>query len=242
MICPSCGAAYSETELYCPYCKSENKIEAKRRQLLKLKKLDEEAADIKDMPEKIVRKSGKRLLTAGVLIVVCVVIVMLFVFGFSKISLAVEYKIRQKHLDKLESYYMNQSYLEIYEYTDKYKLYDSFYEKYNEIANIYYFDTMMREDIGNINKEENQGENKIYPIKWSLSYGADTLSACKSGMEDKSILGNEDTLSIIYEECAAKLKEELKLTEDEINNLSMKDGGEKENIENLAKEVEERLK
>lgn len=236
MVCGNCGAAYSESDLKCPYCGSENKKEAERRHILKLKEYDKEAEEIKKLPEKIVKKSTKTLMVFGVCAAGCAVIVLLLVLVFGKLSSSRQFKTLQSSLNQLEVYYQEESYLEMREYIARHELTGNSFNKYRETANLYFAYSQMSEQLDEFDKTEKavSGERLLSSIETILYYGADTLSGSKSAIEDKGILGNEDVLRNIYGDAVNELKEKLGLTEDEIRELEDDTAGKTKRIEALA--------
>lgn len=242
MVCANCGAAFPESELKCPYCGSENKEEAERRYSRKLEEFDQEAEEIKKLPEKMVSKSSKKLMIIGICGAGCAVICLLAVFAIGKISANREYKLLQRQLDQLESYYQAQSYPEMREYMAEKNIYGTAYKKYWEVADAYYPYLEMCREIELFGEivADGDGERILYSLQTGLRYGADALDVSQSGMEDKGILGNEDVLAGINEDTVKKLKEELGLKDEEIESLTANREEIIKTTEHIAISVKER--
>ena len=134
MICKNCGNEYDDHEVVCPFCGTENELEAKRREKQDLLKAEQQEEE-----EELERARRKALYKKIAAIVAAVLIVLgavvFFVYKYTTSDSAKAKKAEE--LATLEQYYQDEEYDKVLEYlqTCEYS-YTSDYDKYITVSRI----------------------------------------------------------------------------------------------------------
>lgn len=137
MICKNCGAKISQDILLCPYCGTENSDVAKKEQQDYINDYEKKKQELKNVPQKVLKKTTKWLWYCGCGIIGIVILAIIVVMGFSKLTEGDMLAKQEKELAKLESYYVAGDYEAMCKYLDKVVRYGGSYEKYRRVDEIY---------------------------------------------------------------------------------------------------------
>lgn len=226
MICRNCGAEYDKGNISCPYCGTENVQTAGKQKREILKDYDREEARIRKEAEAFPQKTANKLTKAiifvlGILIFAGVLISVIYIL-YGKLSVRISYRQEQIYLEKLEELYQEGRYEEMEEYCRKKELYGRTYQKYTQVIEINRCYERMEagmDEIQSIAAESFSREEKEklcdYWVKDVLSQAADILQKSREYADDRSFLGNEQTLEEFYTNCVKRLQE-FGYTEEEI--------------------------
>ena len=140
MICKNCGAKISKDELLCPYCGTENSEVAQREQQDYIKAYKKKKRMLKNVPEKVVKKTTKWLMYCAMGMFGIVILILIVVFAFSKLTNGDVMARQEMELAKLEEYYVAADYEKMSGYLERLDSTGSRggrYEKYWRIARLY---------------------------------------------------------------------------------------------------------
>ena len=134
MICKNCQNEYDDHEVVCPFCGTENELEAKRREKQDLLKAEQQEE------EEELERARRRALYKKIAAIVAAVLIVLgavvfFVYKYTTSDSAKEKKAEE--LATLEQYYQDEEYDKVLEYlqTCEYS-YTSDYDKYITVSRI----------------------------------------------------------------------------------------------------------
>ena len=233
MICKSCGAEYDNACIRCPYCETENSEAMGKWKKGILQNYDREAAGIRkemeNYPQKTAEKQTKKIVfIVGLLAIIGIFLTFLFIM-FGKLSVRIQYKQEQAHLNRLEELYQEEKYQEIDEYIRKNDLFGRNYQKYVQVVNINKAIEGMDVDLEKIQMivaENFSMEEKImqcdYWMNDVLHQAGYVLRTSREYADDQFFLENEQVLKKFYEDCVKKLVE-WGYTEDEISQITQWD-------------------
>ena len=158
-----------------------------------------------------------------------------------KFSVNAGHKKEQKHLTKLEEFYQAKDYAAIDEYLSDKDLWDSSYEKYDEISRVYTYYAYLENDIMHIREildsEMTEDEKASQVSMWCESVIEDASSVLEQSAkysEDMQFLGNEEELERFYHNVVTLLAE-FGYTKEEIELIRQveKDNIQRELLEKL---------
>lgn len=213
MICKNCGNEYDEHEVVCPFCGTENELEAKRREKQDLLKAERQEEDEeKEKAERIALFKKIGIISAAVLVVL--LCIFFFVYKYTTSDTAVEKKAEE--LATLENYYQNQEYAEIIDYLQDCEYsYTSDYEKYITVSRIA---SAGEQYIGKMEKlrEQSKTENVTPTLSNTLSEILGQLKILNKYESDGFVYGEEEVVRYYQEIYRHDLLEVALLTEDEL--------------------------
>lgn len=230
MICSDCGAEYNETDLQCPYCGRENEKAAEKMKQEKLRMLEQEAEQIRTLPKKKLNESTKRLVKISMVVAGVVAALILISVVASHIQSLVKYHADTEKMDTLQEYYDERDYEGLMNYVNEKNIYESKFEKYAEVGNIYEEYLWDEGQIDEYHKMQGQQFWKEKNIEERKNLGFDTIfyltkglaRACVSCKEQISTYGEFDDVEP-YEQlemmCRELLEKELLYTGQEIEEL-----------------------
>lgn len=221
MYCKNCGAQIEDNVLQCPYCDFENEKVAQKEQDAHIEYYDNKTKKLKQLPDKIVNKTTKYLLMAAGAVFVLFIIVLVVVFIVSSIKSKTDLPMQEKHLKKLEEYYVSGQYDKLGEYLDEKDLHGGSYQKYTVADNLYYF---MELEINSLK------QNYEYAVKIDIdeTYLASNLEEIFKNMikieglrDDGFKYGEEAAAVYVENEYKNALKTYAFLTEEEIEAVTL---------------------
>ena len=137
MKCTGCNAEIDEQTLICPYCGAENEELARRAQAEEIQYYKNKTSELKELPDRVVKASGKWILR----IVVAALVVFIAAFILVRI---INCNADKKSVDKLnnetatlEEYYKSGNYAEMSKYLDSLEYRGATFEKYRRVARLY---------------------------------------------------------------------------------------------------------
>ena len=200
-ICQNCGARYEDERTVCPYCGAEDRKLSKRQYREKINRLRKQRQDIRSLPKMIPRKAVK-VLGIGVIVAVALfalaLVVLLIVQNIRKSGAQ---RLEEKNIALMEEYLQNEQFQELYDFYKELPYTYARYDKYKEVADVYYFYTVLERDLEWYQQAlENSSEEFV------SEYRRDLLKALKQlrdevteREDDQSRMGNESFLRRIYE-------------------------------------------
>ena len=119
MICPNCGAEFSDDTLACPYCGCENETAAKAHQKAEISGIYAKIAALLQRPEQTVRRASRLLLRIGLILIGIFLIALLAAFLYARISPEMAYQKQREQLEQLEALYQEGDYTKMYQTLEK---------------------------------------------------------------------------------------------------------------------------
>lgn len=231
ITCVSCGAKYDKNKIRCPYCYTENHIAAKKEKKQILAGYDKEADDIredmKNYPKRTAKKWTGYLVKGLVILFILGILVTVGIFVYGKRSAGKEYNQKQKQVEILEGFLQDKDYDGLADYISEYELYDNCFDPYLQIRSVYWdyeYLEDLADDLDNVKEYTSLGREEQVSIlyNWSVStvnQGYWVLNKCRDYIEDMAILGNEEILQDLYEDCEQILMN-VGLTKEDVMELS----------------------
>ena len=145
--CENCGAEYSSELSVCPYCGAENFRRSQKEQLDYLKKKKEETEALYELPSKKARKATRNSTWVLIFAAVLVVFVTACMFIISGINNNNRIKKREELLSLLEEAYLKNDYEQIGKILDENEIYQSSFDKYLDLSEVYRDYTVAREGL-----------------------------------------------------------------------------------------------
>ena len=142
-ICQNCGARYEDERTVCPYCGAEDRKLSKRQYREKINRLRKQRQDIRSLPKMIPRKAVKVLgigVLAAVALFALALVVLLIVQNIRKSGAQ---RSEEKNIALMEEYLQNEQFQELYDFYKELPYTYARYDKYKEVADVYYFYTVL---------------------------------------------------------------------------------------------------
>lgn len=213
MICENCGAKYPDTDIKCSFCGGENPLAAEKKKVEKFEELHQESVEMVKLPEKIVKKSTKRMFRIGFILIGVAILLLASVLVGARMSVNQKHKTRLRDMEKIETLYRDGNYDEMYTFILQSSILSGDSLKYFQVGESYHF----YQDAKDALKEEGKLTDDLSFYLLTDCYHG--LRTSKEAMEDKAVLGNEELLQTIYHDITEILLNECMLTEDEILKL-----------------------
>lgn len=236
MICKNCGAEYPDSDLQCPYCRTENIKVALRRKKEILQGYDKEEKQIRaetaEFPKKTVNKWTKYIIIAlGIAAAVGVLFGIIALIG-TIVSTDYEYQKKQDYEKELEKLFVAGDYAAMDEYMTEEEIRG--YDKYDQVCDMYGYYLRIKEGYdgimeGNIDMYDNRQEweeSQEYLFKSVLSGGMRLADDYERYGQDNIFLGNEDALEELYE-AGMKELEKYGFTKEDMEQLVQDEEGPK---------------
>lgn len=211
MKCKVCGANYDSRLNRCPFCMSENEIQAANVLDEELKACEQETEEmIQKLPHRLAMKSGSLILTGIVLVGIVCGAFICFADDIFQTSAELQEANMEKHKEKMERHLEDQDYEALYDYLLDHSLYGDGYEKYREVEEVYFeYRGFLRnlEWISELQKE-NRGdeETRRDAIFYTLNDAFGCLNKARKGFSDLIPRRNEEHLEYLYNQVVEELE------------------------------------
>lgn len=219
MRCENCGAEYRMKDVSCPFCQSENPVLAEIRKEDVLKKYDREAQRMRNtVPDKTMKKWTGLLITVCVALAGLALLTGIILAIWAPIKARMDYRMHQRHEQKLEEMLAKQDIEGIYRYIYDKHIYSYDFPKFREIQYMYgsYSSYQYNREILEDYKEdtfrdaydESRMREETEAICSKLiQYGSETMQLCRQYSRDGMIYGDEALFEEYYEEICRELRE-----------------------------------
>ena len=137
MICKNCSAEISDDILLCPYCGTENQKVAEKEQQDYIDSYRKKKNNLKNVPNKVVKKTTKGLVYVAGAILGFIVLAILVIGAFSGLVSGNVLAKQEKEIAKLEKYYAEGDYEAMSQYYEKVGRGGGSYEKYKRVSRVY---------------------------------------------------------------------------------------------------------
>ncbi len=244
ITCKNCGAEYDEVLDRCPYCGQENEVKSEQKYATKLRHLETERKGLPFLPKRIVNMVGNTLFKVILLAVVVIVAGVFIMTGIGKLRDRREQEKEDKNVQVMEQMLQDRDYEELYTFYRKQEYTYLTYDKYDEIATVYYHylrlqslwesyekyvgkvsDDLLIDDIAGIMQEwkrlQTQGQEMI---------------------EDRKRMGNEQYLQEIMDMGKAFVMEKTGAEEELLQEIVQLDSEDEEGFRSYAEELWEKQK
>ena len=172
MICKNCSAKISEDVLLCPYCGTENPLVAQKEQQDYIDGYERRKRKLKNVPEKVVGKTTKGLVYGAGITLGVIILALIVVMAFSKITTGDALAKQEKEIAKLEEYYADGNYEAMSQYLEKIGKWGGSYEKYNRISGVYssmdWHIEMLQDDAEYVKKIDLDAMSVENHIEWCV--------------------------------------------------------------------------
>lgn len=221
MKCKNCGANYRTRELKCPYCGTENMIG--KIWLIERDTVDQQYEEA----QKTVGKGNMRyvankvmnriILVSTVLFFLCILLVILAAMGYSSYKKLYKNINKEKIESRMEEYYQNGEYGELYDYMTKYDLYSLENYIYSQAAFVgvdyEYYKTDMLSFLSTPD-EDKASREYLFSNAFKFSIRTYTLDA---GLYSEEVPENQE----LYDSCRLEImsfwKGMLGMTDEEVD-------------------------
>lgn len=228
MKCMNCGASIEDVAIVCPFCGTENEQLAHKEQQEAINYYKNKTKKLKNLPDRVVRKSTKWICIAAAGMVVIVTIVIILSRVLSDIHTDASVDKQNEQLAQLEEYYIQEKYMEMDEYLDSLDdRYTVTYEKYYRVGKAYSSMEWRTEAIVNWwDYITDYPENvTVLDTATALSYVMDGLYEIQEWEEEGFLYGEGEVCLEFAEEYYDFLNEYTGLNEEEIDKaLAIYDG------------------
>ncbi len=220
--CENCGASFSSEEKFCPYCGAENVPVSVREQMDYIRDLKRREAELNTVvPHEKAKSYTRKVNRIGLGIVALFVLLALLVSGFAFVRNARKRSFQKEALRTLEGYYQTKNFSAMEEYlNDHYELYSATFDKYNEIAEIYYCYRNGKEYLDEDLKwlKESQFDNSLVAdtLKYDLSYFFRGMWKIRMLEENDYIFDEQEGAEYLRELIMIQLRDVCMLTDEEI--------------------------
>lgn len=188
-ICQNCGARYEDEQTVCPYCGAEDRKLSNRQYREKINRLRKQRQDIRSLPKMIPRKAVK-VLGIGVLAAVAMFALALGVLLIvQNIRKSGAQRLEEKNIALMEEYLQNGQFQELYDFYKELPYTYARYDKYKEVADVYYFYTVLERDLDWHQQDQRELLKDLKRLRDEVTERED----------DQSRMGNESFLRRIYE-------------------------------------------
>lgn len=229
MICSYCGASYRKNAERCPNCQSENPLMVEKRKNKVRQAIDDRAMEeVRDLPQKKVKKAHTVVVIVLVGLLALLVIGCVLGYTLTKYKAKLEYAAYEHHVEKLEQLIAKEQWEEFEDYYYDNECWGSRYEKYAQLIDarvhgiyniMYYCDEYHRMlSEGNLEgANRNQYCDRAKKdLEQVFGYYADFCGENQKKVNDRVILGNEKLLKQWEEEITLYLQDSLQMTEEEL--------------------------
>lgn len=223
MTCNSCGSEYDERMAQCPYCGSENEAFARKEQRDYILSYEKKIDELDSVPRQMAKKAANKVIKIIAVIVALFLILAGIVWLITRREASQALERQQSKLAKLEEYYQSGDYAAIGDYLQEIDDYGSSYRKYEQIEQVYYrYENILKS--AKLHKELlgqyflSMPEEKLVSdyFVWDLKDCFRQLRMIREIEEDDFPYGNEEGICDIRDKYIEILKTELLLTEEEI--------------------------
>ena len=217
MICKNCGAKISEDVLLCPYCGTENQAVAQKEQQEYIDGYKKRKRMLKKVPEKVVKKTTKGLVYGAGVTLGIVILLLIVVMAFSKITTGDALAKQEKEIDKLEAYYVVGDYEAMSGYLETIDKMGGSYEKYNRVSGVYsamdWHVEMLKDDMEYVKKIDLDAMSVENHIEWCI----EPLAEIYEWEEMDFPYGEKDGALYVRKQYMNAFKDYMLLTEEEIH-------------------------
>ena len=232
MICKNCSAKIRDDVLLCPYCGTENQKVAQKEQQDYIDGYESKKRKLKKVPEKVVRKTTKGLVYGAGITLGIIILALIVVTAFSKITTGDALAKQEKELAKLESYYVDADYEAMSNYLEKIDKRGGSYEKYNRISGVYsamdWHVEMLKDDTEYVQKIDLDAMSVESHIEWCI----EPLAEIYEWEEMDFPYGEKDGALYVRKQYMNAFKNYMLLTDEEIESaILMYLDGERDNME-----------
>ncbi|MBR6638442.1 MAG: hypothetical protein IKK96_06240 [Lachnospiraceae bacterium] len=221
-VCPYCGAVLLKNAAHCEHCLHEIESVAKKRHEDTIKGLQKDRRAMKKtLPDKIVDFFSHKIAIVVTAFLVLTLVAIVVAFISAKLHNTSENNTEEKWLKQLEKYYANEQYKELTEYVDENFIYGYKFDKYTQVADVYYYYMKLDEnwdyysDMGD-NASRKSRESIMY---WVLYYGVRGMRSAEESCTDKGLIGNETLLKDLSADIKDFMMDKVAVTEEEIDKM-----------------------
>ena len=224
MVCHFCGYEYADDLLRCPHCGAENVREAREQQQEALDALEEEKKAIRLEPGRIFRRTDRAAARIGLWIFAGAVLLAVFTAAGSFLWRLWQRHTLAENVKKLETCLAEQDYGSLCELLDRIDSYDPAYDPYYPVG--YAYDDLIRagDDLEWFRSDLESGLAEDPYLAQDLAFALnDAMNAyiqSGNGLYDGLYLGNEDALQDIHDQAYRILTEDLRMTDEEIEEMA----------------------
>lgn len=216
MICKNCSAKIREDVLLCPYCGTENPLVAQKEQQDYIDDYKTRKRKLKKVPEKVVRKTTKGLVYGAGITLGAIILLLIVVMAFSKITTGDALAKQEKELAKLEEYYAAGNYEDMSNYLEKIDRRGGSYEKYTRVSGVYstmdWHVEMLQDDAEYVKKIDLDAMSVENHIEWCIG----PLAEIYEWEEMEFPYGEKTGALYVREQYMNAFKEYMLLREEEI--------------------------
>lgn len=224
MICPYCGFEYGDGLLRCPHCGAENTAKAREHQQEALHALTEEQKAIHREPERVMKQANRTAARIGVRLFAGVLVsAILTVAGNFAWNQWKSYRLA-RNVESLNAYLLDKDYDSLCQLLDEIDAYNSAYKPYYPVETAFQNLTWARQDLEWFQSDlENGllGDYLLQSLSFALCSAMNVVEETENGLEDDLYLGNEEALQDLQDQARRLLTEDLKMTEAEIEEMSV---------------------
>lgn len=223
--CLNCGAEYDPALIRCPYCGQENPEKAQEHYHKKITRLNTERRNLKNLPGAISRKVGSKFFLVILGLVLLVIIAGIFAYVGAQEKQKQEIKTQKNNAQHMEELLREKDYEGLMKYSEEVGYAYLMYDKYDEVVDMYRRQTWLKEDLANY-LEPYESEDEEFLRKRKLEDLAFVLvqwnSLYRLGSEytqDTARRGNEEYLQEILDESRELLKQQLGISEEDLDEI-----------------------
>ena len=232
MVCSYCGASYRKNAEKCPNCQSENPLMVEKRKNKVRQAIDDRAMEeVKNLPQKKVKKAHTVMIIVLVGLLAVLVIGCVLGYTLTKYKAKLEYATYEHHVERMEQLIEKKQWEAFVEYYYDNECWGSRYEKYAQLvdARVHGIDNIMlccdgyHRMVAGANLEGSD-RNQYYDwakkeLEQIFGYYADYCKDNQKHVNDRVILGNEKMLKAWEEELKLYLLDSLQMTEEELETV-----------------------
>ena len=212
--CPNCDAEYDAGLIRCPSCDFENEKKAHADYENKIDEISKERADIAKIPDKIVKKSSRKVGVSGIIIAAVIIAAIALVFVITYSAKKANINKETENLNLLESYLEARDYESLNVEMEKISSSElgssSSYAKYSEVNSAYKSYIKLMEEIDS----DFPGDTGYYLYVYYTLY-----CNAQNGINDSRPFGNEEYLSDILNMGLDYLSENCDISKELINQI-----------------------
>ena len=216
MICKNCSAKISDDILLCPYCGTENLKVAQKEQQEYIDGYKRKKRKLKKVPEKVVRKTTKGLVYGAGITLGIIILALIVVVAFSKITTGDALAKQEQELAKLEAYYVDADYEAMCQYLEKIDKRGGSYEKYVRISGVFsamdWHIEMLKDDTEYVKRIDLDAMSVESHIEW----GIEPLAEIYAWEEMDFPYGEKDGALYVRNQYMKAFKDYMLLTDEEI--------------------------
>lgn len=216
MICKNCSAKISDDILLCPYCGTENLKVAQKEQQDYIESYERKKRKLKKVPEKVVRNTTQGLLYGAGITLGVIILSIIVVMAFSKITTGDALAKQEKELEKLEAFYVAGDYEAMGQYLNEINKWGGSFEKYNRVSDAYssvnWHIRVLQDDAEYVKTIDLDAINVESHIEWCI----ESLAQIYEWEEMDFPYGERDGVLYAKEQYMNALKTYMLFTEEEI--------------------------